>query len=145
MAFPAKLNTAYGRFTNLAVRMADAAAQASATMAAGSIPASVALGVLDQLRAIRTEMTTLAATPGIAAHAQRQSGATVDIAAEYAAMVAAIDAAIAWITTNFPQDGDGYLLLEQFEASGARTERTFTPAQTAALRALLDTLAATVD
>ena len=145
MAFPAKLNAAYDRFTGLAARMNDGAAQASATMAAGTVSASYLLGVLDQIRAIRGELVTLAATPGIAAHARRQSGAGVDIAAEYAAMVAAVDDVVAWIVANFPKDGDGWLLIQQFEAGGGRSERTFTATQTASLRALLDTLAATVE
>ena len=143
MPFPAVRDEAYSRFLGLAVRIRNEATTASTTMAGSAVSASYALSLLDALRNARTEMQTIAAIPGMAEHATRVSG-VADIAADFNAIAAKVDEVGTWLVTNFPKDLDGYLLREQFAAGGARSERTFAPAATAALRTLLDELAALV-
>lgn len=111
--------------------------------AAGPIGARDAIAFLDMLRNLRAELAAAAARPGIDAYATEQHGRS--IAADYTNMIAAMDDAISWLAAALPKNAQGYLLIEQIDASGVRTERSFTTAETAGLRTRLDALAATVE
>lgn len=116
-----------------------------ALMAAGNTSANLTLQMLDTLVRARGILQAAKNTPGIGAYAQAQyDNVGIDIAAEFTAMVAAIDAAGAQIMSSFPKDAAGYLLQQQFAVDGTLSVRTFTPAQTATLRARLDDLVATI-
>jgi hypothetical protein len=54
---------------------------------------------------------------------------------------------VSWVVTNFPKDGSGFLLAKTFNAdnSGRTVDRTFSAAQTAGLRTVLDTLIAAIN
>lgn len=146
MAFPTSIEPLAADLTRViqaAKALKETAVANRTRMAAGAVTASSVLRLLDNLRAARAIFIEIASRPGIGAYAQAQLGE--DISTEFAAMNAAIDAAGANIVASLPKDGSGYLLLEQMDGQGARAERTFTTAQTATLRGLLDTLAATID
>lgn len=93
-------------------------------------------------------MDETAAVPGIAQYVKDQEGDQgYDIAGEYTAMRAAVTAIRDWIFANMPkqaQGGTDYLLVQELNADGTLADRTFTPAQTASLRTLIDTFRATV-
>ena len=90
-------------------------------------------------------LAALASTPGLPAYAKTElNSASYDIAAEYAAMLAQINATLAWIAANLPKDGSGYVLDYQVDATFAKVPRTFTSGSLAALRTQLAALVATV-
>jgi hypothetical protein len=96
------------------------------------------------MRGWRNTIATLGATPGIVAYAQAQKGnGTIDISAEATAVLSAIDTVTTWIATNYPRDGSGYLLDRQI-VGDAFTYRVFSPATTAGLRTVLQSLANTI-
>lgn len=148
MAFPSashrrSLATALERAQSQADSLKRLATSYKASLAAGPVTGSYVLGVLDTLRSSRDVFTETAGLAGISEYAQAQLGQTVS--SEFAAMTSAIDNSGSWIMANFPKDGAGFLLERTFAADGSRVERTFTAAQTAGLRTLLDTLIATID
>ena len=112
-------------------------------MAAGNISASGLLALLDNLKGAVATFQAVRGLTGIASYATSQLGE--DVTQDFIDMENAATAAATMIITAFPKDGSNYLLIEQIDAQGDRTEREFTPAQTAGLRAALDTLIATID
>lgn len=121
------------------------ATSTSAAMAAGNTSANLSLQMLDALVRGRVALQAARNTPGIQAFAQAQYDSVgLDIAAEFTAMVAALDAARNQITATFPVDGSGFLIQQQFAGDGSLSVRTFTPAQTATLQTLLTALVATI-
>ena len=124
-------------------------AQALSTQAAaGNIGSSAILDFATYLADARLVLVKASQTGGIAAYAQAQiNDNTLNVAAEFTAMMDGIDGTIAWVVANFPKDGSGFLLARQFQAGGTgRTvDRQFTPAQTASLRTTLDALIATIN
>lgn len=114
--------------------------------AAGSVASRAILNFVNLLRDKRVEMAAFAAVPGLAAYAQEQvDDPTLDIAAEYTAMVAAVDATITWVVDNFPKDANGWLLARTLTAQGQLQDRMFTTVALANLRTELDALIATID
>jgi hypothetical protein len=93
-------------------------------------------------------MDATAAIPGIAQYIKDQEGdQNYDIAAEYTAMRSAVVAIRDWIYTSMPkvdQAGTLYMAVQALAQDGTVSDRTFTPAQTAPLRALIDTFRGTV-
>jgi hypothetical protein len=47
------------------------------------------------------------------------------LSADAQAIANAMQAAIAWITTNVPEDANGYVLVYKWQADGTQTARTF--------------------
>lgn len=96
------------------------------------------------LRSALTQLNQLAQTPGIVAYAQQQEDdATYDVAAEYGAMVAAIDAVTDWMEANIPTSVTA-VPVAQWTANGSLIATTYSAGDTAALRALLQAAADTV-
>lgn len=127
-----------------AVSVKTYATQVRTEAAAGNIPSSRILDLFINLRQERGLLATAAATPGIAQFARDQkNNQSLDVVAEFNAMLAAIDGTTTWINTNFPKDGGGFLL-ERTLGVNSPIDRTFTPAQTAGLRTQLDSLIATI-
>lgn len=88
-------------------------------------------------------LTALAAVSGMQAYAQAQyDDVTYDVATEFTALLADIAAVYTWVYTNVPQVG-GYYQVEEVVADEL-VERTFAPAITAPLAALVDTLVASI-
>ena len=105
--------------------------------------ADVVLATFQDLRRRRDALLTISTIPGMAQYARDQEDdQSYDVVAEFAAMVALIDAVLANIIATFPTDADDFLLEKKFAPDGTYTFRTFTGAQLAVLRGLLDDLVA---
>lgn len=93
-------------------------------------------------------MDALAAVPGIAAYVKEvENDPGYDVAAEYQAMRASVVAIREWIFISLPrvnQNGTQYLAVQVLALDGSMADRSFTPAQTAGLRDLIDAFRATV-
>jgi hypothetical protein len=94
------------------------------------------------LREWRIALAAAGAVPGVLQYAKDQyDDQDYNIGTEFTAMLAAIDAVIADIHTSFPVDNSGGEVKERvLNADGSITMRTFTAAQLANVRTLLQTL-----
>lgn len=111
-----------------------------ATLAAGSQSADYILDIHTKMLKADAALAAAAATPGLAAYASEQfDNVDLDIAAEFTALRAAIQAVRDHVETAVPKDGSGYWLLHQF-VNHVVTPRMFAPAATATLRTLLTTV-----
>ena len=146
MAFPASTATLSEGWINacrMALAMKRQAQEDRARMAAGPVPASLVLDMEPRLRDTKASLQQVAAIPGIAEYAQQQANnPALNVATEFTAMLNALDNVVAWIRTNYPVH-NGYLLSQTFGATG-RQDRTFSAAETAGLRTVLDALIASV-
>lgn len=117
------------------------ATAAASAMAAGNVSANSVRDLYQRCCTDKAMFTAAAALPGMQQYAKDQfSDQTYDVGAAFTAMQSAIQAVIDWISANYPKDANGFLLTEQFSASGF-TVRSFTPAQTAGLQTVLTSLA----
>lgn len=148
MAFPAtgvKLADAYRLLTGRAADVRAQSVSLRASSLAGPVAADRILSFAQMLSRSKTEMTTLAALPGMVAYAQAQeNNASLNIVTEFNLMIAQVDATVAWIVTNFPQDASGFKLAFTLSAAGAPVYRTFDTATLATFRTTLDALIATI-
>lgn len=113
--------------------------------AAGNTAATIVMDLYRTLRVERAMLVTAAGMSGLAAYAQAQkNNPQLDVAAEFTAVIAAMDNVTTWLTTNFPKDGSGYLLAQTWGPDGP-VDRQFTPAETATFRTQLDGLIATIN
>lgn len=148
MAFPATAD-------NLARALLDAqnearaiktySADAVTLMAGNNVSANQVLDIYARLGTAKAKFQAVAAVSGIGQYAKDQfANQSLDVVAEFNAMVAAVDYVRSWIETNHPKDPSGYLLKDQF-SGGSISVRSFTPAQTAGLRTALSSLVAAID
>jgi hypothetical protein len=145
---PENVEAAWRRAREIAGTVKQRTNALSTASAAGSIPSTDILGYAQLLADAKTKLQAAASVSGIAAYAQEQIGdPTFDVVASFTDMMSGINGVIAWIITNFPKDGNGFLLAKTFtvDNSGRTQDRTFTPAQTATLRTTLASLAATIN
>ena len=134
----------YDRAKKLAVQIKRLAEARSISFASGATSAEV-LSVADNLGALKAGLDEAKTIPGIAAYAQGQEDdVTYDVAAEFSAVLVAVDAVIANIVATIPTDASGWLLINKINADGTLTARSFTGAQLAGLRTVLDALAAII-
>ena len=120
-------------------------AQGASTMLTGNVTTTQVLQIVDNLRSSLSVFAAVSAIPGISAYAQAQfDNPTYDIAANFTVMVNAINAAVAWVVTNFPKDTGGFMQGWTLASDGSRTEAVFTPAQTASWKTLIDAVSASV-
>jgi hypothetical protein len=120
-------------------------AQAAVDRLSSNTGADYILGILDNIRLARAELQTHASVPGIGAYAAAQlNNAGYNVASEFTAMTAAMQQVVSWVSTNFPKDGNGFILAYTMDASGVRIPRQFTPAQTSGLVTQLNALIATI-
>ena len=153
MAFPSsqgsKPNTLSQALENISAAagsVKSAAQQIKAASLSGPIGANNVITYVGDLADWRDRISTLAATPGLAAYAQAQyNDGTLDIVAAFNAMLTQIDATRSWVVTNFPKDGSGNLLEKKFDANGRVSLNTFSTATLATFRTQLDALIATID
>lgn len=147
MAFPAstlRLSQALDQVVGTMSNTKSYATARRAAMVAGNVPANDVLDIWEHLASVKTRLQTLGAINGIAAYAQGQfADENLNLATEFNAVIAAIDAVRAHVQSVFPAS-EGWLLARSF-GSGVFTERKFSPAQTATLQTLLATLAATIN
>ncbi len=149
MAFPASnqnLDNAYRAIKEAALQV-KTQSQTMRTAAAGpGLSADRIVFYAQFLNTTKARMATLASTPGLPAYAQTQeNNGALDIAAEYNAMVAQINATMAWIGANFPEDASGYKLAFTLDANGVLTWRTFTAGSLSTFVTVLDALIATIN
>ena len=101
--------------------------------------------IVDALRNTKAELQSIAAISGIGAYAQAQENdAGYDIAAEFTAMIAQIDAVITEIGATFPVDGSGFHLGYTWAAGGERVPRTFSVVALSGLTAELNVLVSSI-
>jgi len=113
--------------------------------AVGNISTWQILDLTTLLADAKVRFQQAAAVSGLGAYAQAQIGnPALDVAAEFNAMLAQIDATVLWVQTNLPNDGT-YLLAVTLGTDGRYAWRTFSSATTADLRTQLDALIATID
>lgn len=148
MPFPATNQNLADAYRLLKGRASDVRSQSVSLRAAsiaGVVSADRILNYLAMLARSKTEMTTLAVIPGLAAYAQAQeNNGTLNITTEYTTMVTQIDATVAWIVANFPQDGSGFKLAFTMANDGTLAYRTFNTPTLAGFRTALDALIATI-
>jgi hypothetical protein len=148
MAFPASNQNLADAYRLLKGRANDVRTQSVSLRAAslaGAVAADRILNYASMLARSKVEMTALAATPGLATYAQAQeNNGALNIATEYNTMVAQIDATVAWIVSNFPQDGGGFKLAFTMANDGTPVYRTFDTASLATFRTALDALITTI-
>lgn len=91
------------------------------------------------------DWNTALALPGIGQYARDQiDDQTINLGAEFTAMVNTATGVRAWIITNFPNSG-GFLLERSFDVNGRMVLGTLTAGQTAGLRTELDLLIAAIE
>ncbi len=98
------------------------------------------------LREWRIALAAASSVPGVLQYAKDQyDDQNYNIGSEFTAMLSAIDAVIAEIHAAFPVDNSGGEVKERvLNADGSITMRTFSAAQLANLRTLLQTLDASI-
>ena len=134
----------YDRGKQLAVQLKRQAVGRSATFASGATSAEI-LALVDNLNAFKAGLDTVRQIPGIAVYAtEQENDGAYDVATEFLAMIAAVDAVIANVVATLPADGGGWLLINKINADGSLVPRVFTGAQLANIRALLDAVAAAI-
>jgi len=126
-------------------RALDVAGQEKRTLDAwdtrlnGNITGLDAVEMLNNLDRVLAIFSEVAALPGLAAYAQSQfSNATYNVTAEFDVMINALAAVQSWLKTNIPSTAISIV-------SGVMVGATYTPAQTAPLRALVVAAAATIE
>jgi len=109
------------------------------TQLAGNITGIDAMNMLANLRRVLEVFNRVSVQPGLAVHAQQQFGNdTYNIATEFMAMVNALTAIQTWLKTNIPANSVSII-------NGELTGAIYTPAQTAALKTLVNNAASTID
>lgn len=150
MAWPTQtttLNDALSSVDRAARMLKERSAAFRAQAAGGNVAADrITEDVLRYLIVARDTFAAAATVPGIKAFVAGQRGVTEQAVTDaFSGMAEAVEGAITWIATNLPKDASGYLLLRQIDSEGAISQRQFTPAQTAGLRAALTAVEATID
>lgn len=132
---------AFFRAKNIA-RDIKAQAQSYIAMFASTTSRTTVLGMVEQLRGYRVALAGASSVSGVLQFAKDQyDDQAYNVAAEFTAVLNAIDAVIAQVVSDFPVDNSGGELKEKLLAvDGAVTARTFTAAQLATVVSLLQTL-----
>lgn len=148
MAFPASkgiLALVLARASSAAQATRVEAVNARDRIVAGTPTSSTQIIDLElRLAGYRVDLEKARVTPGIGPYAQEQlAEGTLDVAAEFVAMLAAIDTVRTWIRTNFPKDATGYVLARTWGPDGL-VDRTFPASQLGGLKTQLDALIATI-
>lgn len=149
MAYPATLDS-----LQVALGLADAHATRTKGIvqtlrnasAAGPVGRQSIINLVSTLSQAIAAWNTVAARPGIAAYAQEQKGnASLDVAAEFMAMVTQATSLRDWIVANFPRDAATQAaLIYVYDSSGNPTELTFTTADLVTFRTKADAFTATI-
>jgi hypothetical protein len=102
--------------------------------------ADIVLNSMNGIKQARDQLAQIAATPGLAAYAKTEfNDNALNFVAELNAIVAACDACVSWVATNFPRDANGYLLREKI-VNGQLEQRALTGAGLSAYSTQLATL-----
>lgn len=148
MAFRATSSIAageYQRAKQLAVQVQSLATTRSAAFTASGATYSEIQTVIDNLANYSAWFDEIKTTAGILQYAKDQEDdQTYDVAAEFNALIAAIDATILQLSTDLPKDGNDWLLVNKINANGTLVPRNFTAGALATTIANLDAIAAAV-
>lgn len=140
MAFRTTKSTAYRQSLDTCTQLKKYCQDVRALMAAGPISGNLAVELHERLIRDRAVLNAVAGVPGIAAYAQAQEGdGTYNVATEFAAVVAAIEAVRDWLVANVNTTS-----WVTFSTSGVAT-KTFSSAATAGARTQLDALIAAIE
>lgn len=134
MAFITNVPTLQDGFRDLLTiaKQQKAYMQTWSSALSSNITADLALGWASNISTVLVRMDAVAALPGMQAYAQAQfGGGAYDVASQYATMRAAIAAILTWLQANLPPNS---LTVTSAVVAGS----TFTPAQTAPLKTLID-------
>ena len=149
MAYPAsavRLAVALEQIDQTLVQVRDLAVSVRQQAAAGPLSADVLqLGLLPRLNALVELLDGYQGLPGLGAYIAQEKGAVVaDPVAELVAARGAAAALRSWIIGAFPRHGDHVLLHRWDAATGQKTARTFSVAETAEMRTRIDTFTGTI-
>ncbi len=147
MAFKTnRLGAVFQQIVNEAADVKAKAAQLRTQSAAGPVNSDAILKWFAGLASTRTTLVALAATPGLSAYAQNEvNDGTYNVVTEFNAMRDAIDAALAWVVSNFPKETTTNRWLDSHEiVSNVLTPRSFSTASLATFRTVLSSLEATI-
>ncbi len=152
MAFPSSsgskdsLSNVFVRVQTTASKLKSKCEDLNTRAAAGNVSAFDFIALATTLADSRAIFIAARTVPGIGPFAQEQcNDPTLDIAAEFTAMMTQLDATLSSIVTGFPKDVNGYLLYTTFDANGRYVYRQLTPAQTAPIRTNLTALIAAIN
>ena len=134
----------YDQAKKIATSLKRFSANRSADLVGGGDSDNV-LGTVDTMILYKTQLNAVATIPGIGDYAKEQENdPTYDVAAEFIALLALVDAVITEVVSTFPVDGSGFLLAYTISPDGTQIPRTFNVAQMVDLRAALDAVDAGV-
>ena len=132
-----------GAFQNIqtkASQVKTASTALKAKMESGPTEAREIINYAAGLKKAYDAIQTSKTATGLNDYAKTElSDANLDYVAEVTAVQDAMANCYAWVATNMPKDGSGYLLIEKF-VNGTIEPRTVTSVQTAGLSALIATL-----
>lgn len=112
----------------------------------GGVSAHLAVNLVFFLASARASLVAYSSVSGIGPYVKSQlDDPIIDIGAEFAALLGAIDAAIANALATFPKDGSDYLLFVKFAAGGAQAYRQLTAGQVASFRSAVSSIVAAID
>ena len=134
----------YDQAKKIATQLKNFSTKRSADLVGGGSSDTV-LGTVDTMRLFNEQLNAVASIPGIGDYAKAQEDdPTYDVAAEFIALLALIDAVITEVVSTFPVDGSGFLLAYTISPDGTQIPRTFNVAAVADLRTALDAVVAGV-
>jgi len=137
---------AFTQAKSLAVSVRAQAQQAATDFTSIGADSDRIFGLIRNTIRASEQFNALKATPGIAAFAKiQEDDPTYDIAVEFNAMVAAVDAVSDALIAAIPKDGNGYLLVQTMNAQGDVGPRQFTPAQVNSIVPLLVAVVQAID
>lgn len=147
MAFPTSppLSRVWEQFSDRARSLKAYCVEFNARSAANTLSGTSIEELMRQLASFASYAKASSTTPGLAAYVSAQYvGRNIDIVAEYSAMIATVDNALAWIANNIPK-ANGYVQLEQWGVDGSITQRQFAPAALNDLRTVVATVIAAIE
>ncbi len=134
----------YDQAKKIATQLKSFSTNRSADLVGGGDSDQV-LGTVDTMKLFKSQLNDVATIPGIGDYAKEQENdPTYDVAAEFIALLALIDAVITEVVSTFPVDGSGFLLAYTISPDGTQIARTFNVAAMVDLRAALDAVVAGV-
>ena len=130
----------------LAQQVKYQAGNALITLQTQSVSTNFVFQFLDQMNGLISTLNTWQSTSGLNAYATANlPGYVGTLTADVTAVINSGQACIDWIVANFPKDSTNtWILAEKLNADGTRTQRSFTPTQTAGLQTLLQAFINTI-
>jgi hypothetical protein len=152
MTFPSSTNNAtlgasLSQLQSYVASIKNTAAAAVIVLAGNTINTAYVFATLDQLSGVIANLNSYSNIVGLNAYATANiPGYAGTLTTDIAAVIAAAQACINWVVTNFPTDTTTHtwILAYKLNADGTRVMATFSPAQTAGFQTALNALVATI-